>query len=186
MVEPIEPRRSAALEWWRALQSERRAGQEARPADGEAVQARPENADTPPPTAVPDSPSAEKDRLDERALKRRGLMECQACRARRYVDGSSDPGVSFKAPGYVSPAASGAAVRAHEGEHVSREQSKAEGEGREVIAQSVQIYTSVCPECGRVYVSGGKTTTLTGARRQPTPSLIGARRQPTPSLDFYA
>lgn len=175
MVEPIEPRRSAALEWWQALQSERRASPETRARDGLAGQAHLENADTPPPTAVPDTPATEKERLDERALKRRGLMECETCRARRYQDGSNDPGVSFKASGHIPAQLSGAMVRAHEQEHVRREQSHAEARGREVIAQSVQIFTSVCPECGRVYASGGKTTTITRAKQ---PSA-------TP-LDLYA
>jgi len=30
-----------------------------------------------------------------------------------------------------------------------------------VVSQTVQINTAVCPECGRRYVSGGKTTTVT-------------------------
>ena len=55
----------------------------------------------------------------------------------------------------------GAAVRGHEQQHVSREQAKAEREGRKVISQSVSIHTAVCPECGRVYVSGGTTRTVT-------------------------
>jgi hypothetical protein len=44
--------------------------------------------------------------------------------------------------------------------HVFREQDAARREGREIVSQSVQIHTAVCPECGRVYVSGGKTTTV--------------------------
>lgn len=35
--------------------------------------------------------------------------------------------------------------------------------GRKIISQSVQIFTDVCPECGRAYTSGGKTTTTTKA-----------------------
>ncbi len=34
-------------------------------------------------------------------------------------------------------------------------------EGKDVVFQSVKIKTAICPECGRVYVSGGKTTTVT-------------------------
>ncbi|MGE5633565.1 MAG: hypothetical protein ACM3TR_21100 [Caulobacteraceae bacterium] len=98
---------------------------------------------------------------EAKLMKRLGLMECSTCRNRKYVDGSSDPGVSFKAPAHVSPESSGTAVMAHEQEHVSREGSKAKSEARVVVAQSVQIYTDVCPECGRVYTSGGKTTTTT-------------------------
>jgi hypothetical protein len=99
----------------------------------------------------------------DKLLKKIGAIECTTCQNRRYVDGSNDPGVSFKTPEHVSPEGSGAAVRAHEQEHVSREGAKAQAEGRKVVAQSVQIFTDVCPECGRSYVSGGKTTTTTKA-----------------------
>lgn len=103
----------------------------------------------------------------EKALKRMGVKECQTCNNRRYQDESNDPGVSFKAPTHISPEAAAAAVTAHENEHVSHEQARARQEDRKIIFQSVQIYTSVCPECGKVYVSGGKTTTVTsGVQKQ--------------------
>jgi hypothetical protein len=86
--------------------------------------------------------------------------ECETCKRRKYQDGSNDPGVSMKAPTAVAPENAASAVIAHEFEHVFREQDAARREGREVVSQSVQIHTSVCPECGRVYVSGGKTTTV--------------------------
>ena len=89
------------------------------------------------------------------------VTECQTCKNRKYVDGSGDPTVSFKTPTSVSPGAEGYAVAAHENQHVMHERGKAQQEGREVVSQSVQIHTSVCPECGRVFVSGGKTTTVT-------------------------
>ena len=89
--------------------------------------------------------------------------QCQTCAKRKYQDGSDDPGVSFKAPTTISADAAPAAVRGHEQEHVVREQAKAEREGREVISQSVSIHTDICPECGRVYVSGGETKTVTAA-----------------------
>ncbi|HYF83368.1 MAG TPA: hypothetical protein VEB00_10120 [Clostridia bacterium] len=94
-------------------------------------------------------------------MKKMGAVECSTCQNRKYVDGSDDPGVSFKAPTHVSPESSGAAVMAHEQEHVSREGAKAQVEGRAVTSQSVQIFMDVCPECGRAYTSGGKTTTTT-------------------------
>ena len=89
--------------------------------------------------------------------------ECQTCARRKYQDGSDDPGVSFKTPTAISPDAAPAAVRGHEQEHVVREQAKAEREGRHVVSQSVSIHTDICPECGRVYVSGGTTETVTAA-----------------------
>ncbi|KUO77639.1 MAG: hypothetical protein APF77_20000 [Clostridia bacterium BRH_c25] len=100
-------------------------------------------------------------------MKRIGEVGCLTCQNRKYVDGSDDPGVSFKAPTHVSPESSAAAVMAHEQEHVSRENSKAQASGRKVISQSVQIYTDICPECGRVYTSGGKTTTTTKSDNKP-------------------
>lgn len=87
--------------------------------------------------------------------------QCEACRSRRYQDGSDDGGVSFQSPTNIDPSAVPAKVRAHEMEHVRREQFKAKEDGRKVIYQSVQIKTAVCPECGKTYVSGGKTRTVT-------------------------
>lgn len=98
---------------------------------------------------------------DAQALKRTGAVECQTCKNRTYQDGSNDPGVSFKAPGHVDPASSGAVVRGHEQEHVANENAKAASTGSRVVSQSVRIFTAVCPECGRVYVSGGETRTVT-------------------------
>ena len=60
-----------------------------------------------------------------------------------------------------SPEAAASAVRGHESEHVFREQVKAKSEHRVVVSQNVAISTDICPECGRIYVSGGKTTTVT-------------------------
>lgn len=87
--------------------------------------------------------------------------ECQTCKNRKYQDASNDPGVSMKAPTSLNPGEAAAKVSAHEQEHVLREQAKAETEGRKVVSQSVQIQTAVCPECGRIYVSGGVTKTTT-------------------------
>lgn len=100
-----------------------------------------------------------KDAYGEEALKKMGNVECATCASRTYQDGSNDPGVSFKTPTHISPSQSGAAVMSHEQEHVSREQVKAKQEGGEVISQSVSIFTSTCPECGRGYTSGGLTKT---------------------------
>ena len=94
-------------------------------------------------------------------LKHTGQIECQTCKERKYQDGSNDPGVSFKAPGHISPESAGAVVMAHEQEHVANEQANASKEGGKVVSQSVRIFTSVCPECGKVYVSGGETRTTT-------------------------
>jgi len=100
---------------------------------------------------------------DDKLMKKLGVIECSTCKNRKYVDGSDDLGVSFKTPTHISPENSGAAVMSHEQEHVSREGAKAQSQGRKVVSQSVRVYTAVCPECGRVYTSGGKTTTVTKA-----------------------
>lgn len=85
--------------------------------------------------------------------------ECQTCKNRKYVDGSNDANVSFKSAAHVSPEAASAAVRAHEGEHVTNAYSDAKENNGKVVQASVRIQTSVCPECGRSYVSGGVTNT---------------------------
>jgi len=84
--------------------------------------------------------------------------ECQTCKRRKYQDGS-DEMVSFKSPQHVSPENAGAAVRAHEQEHVSNAYKKAAMGNGKVISASVSIHTAICPECGRTYVSGGTTHT---------------------------
>ena len=88
-------------------------------------------------------------------------VECQTCEERKYQDGSDDPGVSFKTATHISPEQAAGAVRSHEMEHVTRNQAKAQREDREIISQSVTIHTDICPECGRVYTSGGTTRTVT-------------------------
>ena len=85
--------------------------------------------------------------------------DCETCRKRKYVDGSNDINVSFKSAAHVSPNAASSAVRAHEGQHVSNAFKKAEENNGTVVSANVAIHTSICPECGRTYVSGGTTTT---------------------------
>lgn len=93
--------------------------------------------------------------------------ECKTCAERKYQDGSDDPGVSFKTAAHISPDQAAAKVRSHEYEHVVREQAKAQREDREVVSQSVRLHTSICPECGRSYVSGGVTNTVTKGTSEP-------------------
>lgn len=93
--------------------------------------------------------------------------ECKTCAKRKYQDGSDDPGVSFKTAAHISPEQAAAKVRSHEYEHVVREQSKADRENKEVVSQSVRLHTDICPECGRTYVSGGVTNTVTRGKGEP-------------------
>ncbi|HEY8345317.1 MAG TPA: hypothetical protein VIL66_09045 [Bacillota bacterium] len=99
--------------------------------------------------------------LTDRALKKLGLLDCESCETRKYQDESNDPGVSYKGAARFSPEEAAVKVRAHEQEHVVRNQDKAEREGKEVLFQTVRLHTAICPECGRVYVSGGETRTVT-------------------------
>lgn len=90
--------------------------------------------------------------------------ECKTCEQRKYQDGSDDAGVSFKSPTHIAPEQASSAVLGHEMEHVVRERAKAVREDKEVVSQSVTIHTAVCPECGKVYVSGGTTKTTTAEK----------------------
>lgn len=85
--------------------------------------------------------------------------ECETCENRKYQDGSDEHNVSFKAATHISPNAAASAVRAHEGQHVSNAYKKAAQDNGKVLRASVTIHTSICPECGRSYVSGGTTNT---------------------------
>jgi len=93
--------------------------------------------------------------------------KCQTCEKRKYQDESDDMGVSFQTPTAIAPEQVAAAVRGHENEHVVREQAKAKLEDRKVVSQSVTLHTDICPECGKVYISGGTTRTVTAADNQP-------------------
>jgi hypothetical protein len=112
-----------------------------------------------------------------------GHSECQTCKNRKYKDGSDDPTVSFQSATKLSPEIADTMVRAHEQEHVAHEQVKAKEEGRRVVSQQVAIHYAICPECGRSYVAGGTTTTVTktstggsyGTSRQTAGGVLDAR-----------
>ena len=106
--------------------------------------------------------------------------ECQTCKERKYQDQSDDPGVSYQTPTNIAPEQAAAAVRGHEQEHVVREQAAAQREDREVVSQSVTLHTAICPECGRVYVSGG--TTRTATRSAEDLSRLFQQQQEQPAL----
>lgn len=102
--------------------------------------------------------------------------ECQTCKNRKYKDGSNES-VSFKAASHLSPTSAGAAVRAHEGEHVSNAYNKAAQNNGKVIRASVSIQTSICPECGRSYVSGGVTDTAIKYSNEENPYIKDLKEQ---------
>lgn len=105
--------------------------------------------------------------------------ECQTCEERKYKDGSDDPGVSFKTATHISPEQAAGAVRSHEMEHVTRNRAKAEREDREIVSQSVMIHTDICPECGRVYTSGGTTRTVTRGSNDDTAQQDPQQQRPS-------
>ena len=94
-------------------------------------------------------------------------QECKTCSSRTYKDVSNDPSVSFQTPTHISPGQSAAMVSSHESEHVANERLNAEREGREIINQTVTLQTSICPECKRVYISGGTTRTVSIGNGDP-------------------
>ena len=124
---------------------------------------------------IPGLPGQEGDAEDEKALDGKSAQgaesaqealeegECQTCESRKYQDGSDDMGVSFQTPTNIKPEQAASAVRGHEMEHVYREQAKADREGRKVVSQSVTMHSEICPECGKSFVSGGTTRTVTKA-----------------------
>ena len=124
-----------------------------------------------PSTLPPNEGVADKGSVSGHLFEGKKTMECETCKNRKYVDGSNDPNVSFKTPTHLSPGSAAYAVAAHEFEHVFHEQSNAQQDGRQVLYQSVQIRTAICPECGRVYVAGGKTTTVTVEKSSPPEAL---------------
>jgi uncharacterized protein YdbL (DUF1318 family) len=96
--------------------------------------------------------------------------DCETCKNRKYRDVSNESNVSFKNASSVSPQAAASAVRAHEGQHVSNAYKKAEEAGSaEVVSASVSIHTSICPECGKSYVSGGTTQTAIRYKNESNP-----------------
>lgn len=97
------------------------------------------------------------------------IQECKTCRARKYRDGSADPGVSFKVPAHIPPEQSFAVITTHEQEHLFREKAKARLEGREVVTQYISYQFAKCPECGRTYVAGGEAVTVTAPARRTDP-----------------
>ena len=96
---------------------------------------------------------------------------CQTCKSRRYVDVSNDASVSYQTPTHIAPQQAAGSVRAHEQEHVNNEQMKAQRDGRRVVSQSVRLTSSICPECGKPYISGGVTRTITAEKANNSDKL---------------
>lgn len=102
---------------------------------------------------------SESTNVSEKTGKAEKKGECQTCKNRKYIDGSNEGNVSFKAPGHIDPGASAGVVRAHENEHVANAERKGNEPGNELISARVSLKMAICPECGRSYVAGGTTKT---------------------------
>ncbi len=92
-----------------------------------------------------------------KAGRKSSPAECETCKNRKYQDGS-DEEVSFKSAAHIDPNSAASVVRSHEQEHVANAYTKASQNNGKVLNVGVSLQTSVCPECGRTYVSGGTTT----------------------------
>ena len=95
-----------------------------------------------------------------RTQKAKAKGECQTCKERKYIDGSNEGNVSFKAPGHIAPEASAGVVLSHENEHVANAKREGNKPGNALLSATVSLKTAICPECGRSYVAGGTTRTL--------------------------
>ncbi len=122
----------------------------------------------------PQADSTARARAEAKAAEIQRQQGCQTCKQRTYQDGSNDPGVSFKSPQSINPDMAASVVLGHEMEHVTREQAKAQAEDAEVVSQSVRLHTAICPECGRSYVSGGVTETVTAKRQNQSKAEFSA------------
>lgn len=94
-------------------------------------------------------------------------------------------GVSFQTPTRIAPEQAASAVRGHEQEHVVREQAKAQREDRKVVSQSVTLHTDICPECGKVYISGGTTRTVTAANQEQKSMQDAKQKQENAGFSIF-
>lgn len=92
--------------------------------------------------------------------------ECKTCAERKYQDKSDDPGVSFKMAGHIGGSNSVSAVSGHEREHETRESQKADQNGEYVVYSRIRIKMDQCPECKKIYSSGGETEVVTAKANQ--------------------
>jgi hypothetical protein len=94
---------------------------------------------------------------------------CKTCQNRSYADSSSEGNVSMKGGANIHPGAAASAVFSHEREHVANAMEKARQIDGNAQA-TVRIHTDVCPECKKVYVSGGTTeVTISAQAEEPDP-----------------
>ena len=46
-----------------------------------------------------------------------------------------------------------------------------------MVSQSVTLHTDICPECGKVFISGGTTRTVTAANKENPQQEDGREEQ---------
>lgn len=112
-------------------------------------------------TGVNQAEEAKKAELEGKAgsSKKVKPSECMTCKNRKYIDGSDEGNVSFKAPGHIAPGNSAAVVSAHEQEHVTNARREGSKKNAKLVSATVRLKLAVCPECGTSYVAGGVTST---------------------------
>lgn len=93
--------------------------------------------------------------------------ECHTCANRKYQDGSDESDVSFQTPTHIPNAIAASVILSHEREHVANAYEKENTtsvnhnhQHAHVDKAQVQLKTDICPECGRVFFSGGVTNTV--------------------------
>lgn len=123
--------------------------------------------------------------------RRSSPEDCETCANRKYQDGSDECNVSFQSAAHISPESAASKVRAHENEHVSNAYKKATQKSGKVLNASVAIHTSVCPECGRTYVSGGVTNTTIKYTNEENPytknqKALDAAKYKGANIDYAA
>lgn len=91
--------------------------------------------------------------------------QCETCKNRKYQDQSSDSSVSYQTPTHIPPNMAASAVAAHEQEHVAHNAERAREQNMKATS-IVILHSAICPECGRIYVSGGTTITTYSPRPQ--------------------
>ncbi len=101
--------------------------------------------------------------------------QCKTCENRVYQDESGDTGVSFQSARHISASNAAFAVNSHENEHYTRESAKAEEEGKVVLKNDVKIFFSKCPECGKIYASGGETNTIVASKKADPDNAFNTR-----------
>lgn len=105
----------------------------------------------------PVAEAKEKEKARQKHIQEKVDQECETCQHRR--EDESEEVVSLKTSKYTAEQ-SVTAVFSHEAEHVYRDKAYADMNNKEVLYQRVALQTDICPECGKLYVSGGQASAV--------------------------